>query len=140
MTKKTITLEVQLGIPIEKLKLNIQDKEGNPSHQHYLLFPGKQLEDGFTLSDYNIRKVSTLRPTLRLRGRRQVLFKALTGKLSSWTLKQRQTSKPSNLQTFQNVKSKISKKLCRNKTFKNVKWNIISVATNGGMKNYHPGF
>ena len=32
LTKKTITLEVELSVTIEKLKLNIQDKEDNPSH------------------------------------------------------------------------------------------------------------
>jgi len=65
---KTITLDVEATDTIDTVKALIQGKESIPRAQQRLIFGEQQLEDGRTLSDYDIKKNSTVNLLLGLAG------------------------------------------------------------------------
>lgn len=80
LSGRSITMEVDPQDTIANIKAKVQDREGvRPDHQR-LLYQGKQLEDEYTLDDYQIVKNSTLHLVLRLRGGMRIVIKTVNGK------------------------------------------------------------
>ncbi len=75
----TLDLCVEPSYTIKEIKFIIQSKERTPSDQQRLIFDGKQLEDGQTLADYNIKMNSNLHLLFICKGM-PIFVKTLTGK------------------------------------------------------------
>ena len=60
LTGKLISLEYDPNDTVAAVKTSVEEKEGIPSNQQYLMFAGKWLDDDKTLYDYSIQNGSTL--------------------------------------------------------------------------------
>ncbi|TDL20732.1 ubiquitin-domain-containing protein [Rickenella mellea] len=68
LTGKEIPLRYNSANSVDDIKRMIHEAEGIPPDQQRLIFAGRQLEDGRTLFDHDIKKGSVLHLVLRLRG------------------------------------------------------------------------
>ena len=80
LTGRSITMEVHPEDTIANVKAKVQDKEGISPEDQRLLYRGQQLEDEYTIDDYQIDKNSTLHLVMRLRGGMCIFVKTLNGK------------------------------------------------------------
>ncbi|KAL4026655.1 hypothetical protein IC575_015092 [Cucumis melo] len=68
MDGNTISLSVSTFITIDELKVKLYEKKGYFPTKVILIYAGKLLEDGRSLSDYNIRDGCAIHAVLRLCG------------------------------------------------------------------------
>ena len=66
--RKLMQFELEPSYLVDDLKLMICEKTGIIPEQQRLLFKDRQIEDGRTLTDYNIQNKSVITLVLRLRG------------------------------------------------------------------------
>ena len=78
-TGKRITLEVRSDERIEDIKRMIYEKEGIPKYSQRFIYKGKELENRYTLEDYNIKKDDAL-TLIPKNGSMRIFVKTLTGK------------------------------------------------------------
>lgn len=87
LTGNMIALEVEPDASIMDVKVKIEEKEGIPPDQQSLLLSGQYLEDGLSLKDYNVTKLSTLRLVEKPLDGMQILVKMLAMKTIALNVK-----------------------------------------------------
>ncbi len=68
LTGLRIPIWAHASLTVQEVKEEIKKVKGIPSNQQRLIFEGKDLENGRTLSDYNLQEMDTIHLVMRLRG------------------------------------------------------------------------
>ncbi|ESK91244.1 ubiquitin family protein [Moniliophthora roreri MCA 2997] len=74
LARKTIPIAFDRQATVAALKTKLCNIEGVPPDLQRFIFAGKQLEDDFTLEDYNMQSGSIIHFVLRLRGGKPVIY------------------------------------------------------------------
>ncbi|KAM9743824.1 ubiquitin-like protein ISG15 [Menidia menidia] len=65
---QTTTYDVKPDQTVDEFKREVHKREGVPESQQRLIHEGKDMASGYKLADYNVREMSTIYLTFRLRG------------------------------------------------------------------------
>lgn len=74
LTGRSIVLNVNPHDTINIIKQKVKNMKGIPEDQQRLIYAGKQLEDEYTVSYYNITRECTVHVVLRLTGKKPVIL------------------------------------------------------------------
>ncbi|KAK7268595.1 hypothetical protein RIF29_21296 [Crotalaria pallida] len=66
LSKEKIMVAVESSNTVHEVKAMIMTEKGIPIHQQRLVYQGRQLDDGYTLADYNIQNESVVYLVLRI--------------------------------------------------------------------------
>jgi len=110
LTGKTVALHVDINDTVDDVKSRVEEEEGISSDQQRLIFQGKRLDDGRTLSEHSISDNSILHLLLYLRGGMKIFVRILDPDVRNEGNERVVTLEVLQTDTVANIKAGISDK------------------------------